>query len=138
MKKILILIIFFISIFESCEKANKDCDKFPEIAPEGLVQWNVLSVEGPTTSIVDQPLSLEVTYPTSSGCDYVSEFVTANCCCNNILVKAYGNTLLGSPCTQAAVPQKINFEFIPNVKGQFVFEFINKDKTIISWAITIN
>jgi hypothetical protein len=138
MKKILILFIFFISIFLNCEKTNKDCDKFPEIAPEGLVQWNVLSVESPTSSLVNQPLIIEVTYPTSSGCDYVSDFVTAKCSSNNILVKAYGNTVLDSPCTLAAVPKNINFEFIPNVKGQFVFEFINKDNSVISCAITIN
>jgi hypothetical protein len=138
MKKILILFIFFISTFSSCEKANKDCDKFPEIAPEGLVQWNVLSVESPKSSKVNQPLIIEVTYPTSSGCDYVSDFVTANCGSNTILIKAYGNTVLDSPCTLAAMPKKINFEFIPNVKGQFVFEFINKDNSLISCAITIN
>ena len=134
----LILFIFFISTFTSCEKANRDCDKFPEIAPEGLVHWNVLSVESPTSSLINQPLIIEVTYPTSSGCQYVSDFVTANCGSYNILIKAYGNTILDTPCTQAAVPKKVNFEFTPNVKGQFVFEFINKDNSVISCAITIN
>jgi hypothetical protein len=138
MKKIFSLLIFFTSIFAGCEKANKDCDKFPENPPEGLVQWNVLSVAGPTAAMVNQPLSIEVTYPTSSGCDYVSKFVTANCSSNNILIKTYGNTILDLPCTQAAVPKKINFEFSPNVKGQFVFKFINKDNSVISCTITIN
>ncbi len=138
MKKTLILFVFIISTYTGCEKANNDCDKFPEIAPEGLVQWNVLSVACPTSSLVNQPLIIEVTYPTSSGCDYVSDFVTADCGPNNILVKAYGNTILDSPCTQAAVPKRKNFEYTPNRQGQFVFEFINKDNSVISCSITIN
>jgi hypothetical protein len=138
MKKILTLFIFYISIFPACEKGNKDCDKFPVNPPEGLVQWNVLSVEGPTTSLVNQPMTLEVTYPTSSGCDYVSEFVTSKCSSINILVKAYGNTIKDAPCTSAAVPKKISFEFTPDAKGQIVFDFINKDNSVISYSITIN
>jgi hypothetical protein len=138
MKKILILAVFIISTFTSCEKAIRDCDNFPQTPPEGLFHWDVARVEGPTSSLVNQPLIIEVTYPTSSGCDYVSDFVTSNCENNTILVKAYGNTLLDSPCTMAAVPKKINFEFIPNVKGQFVFEFINRDNSVISFSVTIN
>jgi hypothetical protein len=138
MKKVLILFIFFLSIFSGCEKTDKDCDKFPANSPEGLVQWNVLSVVGPTTSLVNQPLTLEVTYPTSSGCDYVSEFVTSKCSSFNILVKAYGNTIMDSPCTQAAVPKIINFEFTPDAKGQIEFEFINKDNSVIYYSMTIN
>jgi hypothetical protein len=138
MKKILILFIFFITIFPACEKTNIDCDKFPVNPPEGLVQWNVLSVEGPATALVNQPLTLEVTYPTSSGCDDVSEFVTSKCSSINILVKAYGNTIKDAPCPLAAVSKKINFEFTPDIKGQIVFEFINKDNSVISYSITIN
>jgi hypothetical protein len=95
-------------------------------------------VVGPTTSLVNQPLTLEVTYPASSGCAYVSEFVIAKCSSLNILVKAYGNTNMDSPCTQAAVPKTINFEFTPDAKGQIEFEFINKDNSVISYSITIN
>jgi hypothetical protein len=137
MKKVLILFIFFASTFSNCEKADQVCDKFPENPPQGLVQWNILSVEGASTFLVNQPLTLEVTYPTSSGCDYVSEFVSVKCS-NKILVKAYGNTIQNAPCTLAAVPKIINFEFTPDVKGQFVFEFINKDNSVISHTVTIN
>lgn len=138
MRKILILLIFFFPVFPACEKENKDCDKFPVNPPEGLVQWNVLSVDGPTTALVNQPVTLEVTYPTSSGCDYVSEFVTSKCSSINILVKVYGNTIKDAPCPLAAVSKKINFEFTPYAKGQILFEFINKDNSVISYSITIN
>ncbi len=137
MRKILILFIFFFPIFPACEKANKDCDKFPVNPPEGLVQWNVLSVDGPTTALVNQPVTLEVTYPTSSGCDYVSEFLTSKCSSISILVKAYGNTIKDAPCPLAAVPKKINFEFTPDTKGQIVFGFINKDNSVISYSILV-
>jgi hypothetical protein len=138
MKKMLFFLISFIAVSAGCKKAHQDCDKFPENPPEGLVQWNMSSVEGPTLSLVNQALTLEVTYPASNGCDYVSKFVTAECSSTNILVKAYGNTIQDSPCTQAAVPKKINFEFTPDVKGKFVFEFISRDNSIFYHIITIN
>lgn len=137
MKKIHILLIFFIATLSNCEKANQVCDKFPD-PPEGLVQWNIISVEGPSTSLVNQTITLVVTYPTSSGCDYVSEFVTVTCIGNKIRVKAYGNTTHDTPCTQASIPKTINFEFTQEVKGQFVLEFLNEDNSVISHTITFN
>jgi hypothetical protein len=137
MKNLLFIVVTFIFIFQGCEKTTQDCNKFPDNTPEGLVHWDILNVEGPSTLLINQSGILEVLYPTSSGCDYVSEFVTV-ICGNNILVKAYGNTTQGTGCTAAAVPQRINYEFTPTEKGQFVFKFINRDNSIIVHNITIN
>lgn len=131
----MIFIIICFTLFPGCNKASNEDDKFRDKAPEDLVPWDVISVTGPLTALVNQTVIFEVTYPASSGCDYVSKFVTIESG-NDILVKAYGNTLKNTFCTMAAVPKKINYEFTPVVKGQFVFKFINRDNSVKTHIIT--
>jgi len=132
-KKLLTLGLFaVIAIFLllGCEKSsNTD-------SPEGLVHWNISKVEGPTSGLVNETISLDVYCPTSSGCDYISEFVSDKSG-NNIDIKAFGNTLKDTNCTMAAVPLKVKYEFNPNSKGQFVLHFINRDNSVIKHHLTI-
>ena len=105
--------------------------------PDGLVHWNILQVEGPSVATVNQTIELEVTYPTSSGCDYVSDFRIARSK-NFVYVKAFGSTLRDTPCTLAAIPKKINFEYTPTRTGELIFQFINKDNSAITHKIRID
>jgi hypothetical protein len=136
MKIKFIIIITFILLIQGCEKSNQCCDEFPN-PPAGLKHWQVLNVAGPITGLINQPLTLEITYPTSSGCDYVSNFLNVNCD-NTILIKAFGTTLQNTPCTQTAVPKTISYDFTPTKKGKFTFKFINPDNSSISHNLTVN
>lgn len=132
-----VLIIFFLAAFISgCEKDNKQHDEFPA-PPVGLSHWPVSKVSGPAAAPINQSLVLEVTYPTSDGCDYISEFQTVSLK-NNISVKAFGTSLKDNPCIQAAVPKKINFNYIPTSQGAYIFKFINPDNSVIIYNLTVN
>jgi len=104
--------------------------------PEGLQHWDIVKIEGPTESRLNQELTLRVIYPRSSGCDIVSELVSDR---NGtaIYVKAFGYTVTDSPCTLAAVPGTINFTFVPDKRGRYVFKFINRDRSVISHTAKI-
>ena len=80
---------------------------------------------------------LDVWYPTSSGCDYVSEFVSDNSRGKTIRIKAYGTTS-NSVCTMAATPKIIQYEFTPLEKGKYILIFISKNETEIEHSLTIN
>lgn len=136
MKKVFFIFIAFTFLITGCEKDKQQQEVFPD-PPAGLSHWPVISVTGPATGPVNQRIALVVTYPTSSGCDYVSEFQSVNSN-NNILVKAFGTSLQNSPCTQAAVPQRINFNFTPSAQGNYVFKFINPDNSVIIYHLTVN
>ncbi len=129
-----VFIVFMALLLIGCEKSSDIEFSLP--APEGLVHWDVVRVEGLNTVNVNQIISLDVYYPTSSGCDYVSEFVSDRYD-NRILIKAYGNTIVDSPCTLAAVPKKINYDFITDKKGTFTFEFINRDESVIKHYVIV-
>lgn len=136
MKKGFFIITTLAFLLINCKKDNLQQNEFPN-PPDGLNHWPVLNVIGPGTGLINEPLIIEVTYPTSSGCDYVSEFQTvfSN---NTVLVKAFGTSLKDSPCTFEAVPKKINFSYIPNTKGNYTFKFINPDNSLISISLIIN
>ncbi|MCD6596714.1 MAG: hypothetical protein J7L04_03450 [Bacteroidales bacterium] len=129
-----VFIVFMALLLIGCEKSSDIEFSLP--APEGLVHWDVVRVEGLNTVNVNQIISLDVYYSTSSGCDYVSEFVSDRYD-NRILIKAYGNTIVDSPCTLAAVPKKINYDFITDKKGTFTFEFINRDESVIKHYVIV-
>jgi hypothetical protein len=136
MKKGFLIIVALTVLIQSCEKNNQQYDEFPN-PPVGLSHWPVSKVTGPKTGLINQPLALEVTYPTSSGCDYVSEFQYINSE-NTLLVKAFGTSLQNTPCTEAAIPKKINFNFTPLTKGNYIFKFINPDNSYIIYNLTVN
>ncbi len=120
--------ILFILTLVGCEKYTLDIT-------EDLHHWDILKVEGPTTGSINQTISLDVTYPTSSGCDMVTEFLSDRHR-NSFLIKAFGYTTDGF-CTQAAVPMVIEYEFSSSEAGTFELKFIKKDNTTINHSITI-
>ncbi len=128
MKKAGIISMLFILIQVGCEKFTLD-------TPEGLHHWDILKVEGPTSGYINQAISLDVTCPTSSGCDIVTEFLTDRHR-NSFLIKAFGYTHDGM-CTQAAVPMVTEYEFSSSETGTFVLKFIKIDNTTIDHYITI-
>ena len=129
----LITVIFLLT---KCEKSENYEPPFNGEAPEGLFHWNISKVEGSNTGLVNQVINLDVWYPTSSGCDYVSEFVSDNNLGKTIRIKAYGATIDGS-CTMVALPKVIKYEFTPLEKGKYVLKFINKNETEIIHYLTI-
>jgi len=136
MKTKTFLFVTIISLLIGCEESVEN--SFKGVAPAGLVHWNVLSVEGPTIVEVNKAITFNVSCPATSGCDYVSTFVSDDSNGNTILIKAYGNTTKNTMCTQAAVPIVVKYEFTPHAKGQYVLKFINRDETIIKRSFTAN
>lgn len=132
MKLLTFLLFTFILLFTGCEKSTIDAPK----APEGLLHWNVSKVEGPNTGFVNQSVILDVYCPTSSGCDYISKLVSDRSG-KTISIRAYGNTLTNSPCTMAATPKIVKYEFTPDEKGQFILKFISRDNSVINHNLTI-
>ena len=127
-----------ILVLIGCEKKN-NFDSLEGLnieTPEGLVNWDVIKVEGPTSALVNATISFDVYCPSSSGCDYISKFVSDKNG-NTIFIKAFGNTQIDSPCTMAAVPIIAKYEFTSNLKGQFVLKFINRDNSVIKHFLTI-
>ena len=132
MKPLTFLLFTFIILFTGCGKSTIDSPN----APEGLLHWNVSKVEGPNSGFVNQSVILDVYCPTSSGCDYISKLV-ADRSGKTISIRAYGNTLINSPCTMAATPKIVKFEFTPDEKGQFILKFISRDNSVIIHNLTI-
>lgn len=116
-------------MFTGCEKTTVE-------VPESLVHWNVSKVEGPSTGFVNQAVTLDVYCPASSGCDYISKIVSDSRG-KIISIRAYGNTLTDSPCTMAAIPIIVKYEFTPDEKGQFILKFISRDNSVIDHMLTI-
>jgi hypothetical protein len=129
--KITILFLFTtIIILSSCEENNNI------ETPEGLVHWDIMKVEGQTSGLVNDSISFDIYCPSSSGCDYISEFVSDKDG-NTVFIKAFGNTRQDTPCTMAAVPIVAKYKFISKSKGQFELQFIKKDNSIIKHSLTI-
>jgi len=135
MKKIILLLFTTIFILFGCEKKN-NIETSNIITPEGLVYWDVIKVEGQTSGLVNDTISFDVYCPSSSGCDYISEFVS-DINGNTVFIKAFGNTRQDSPCTMAAVPIVAKYKFISKSKGQFELQFIKKDNSVIKHSLTI-
>ena len=135
MKKTILLLFTTIFILSGCEKKN-NIETNNIITPEGLVHWDVIRVEGQTSGLVNDTISFDVYCPSSSGCDYISEFVSDKDG-NTVFIKAFGNTRQDSPCTMAAVPIVAKFKFISKSKGQFELQFIKRDNSVIKHSLTI-
>lgn len=127
------LILLMTLILISCEKTEKIEFSLP--TPEGLVHWDILEVEGSNIVNVNQKLILDVYCPRSSSCDHVG-LLLSDRYDNRTLIKAFGMTQTDTPCLWHAVPQKIQYEFTPDMKGTFVLEFIKKDNTVIKHYVT--
>jgi len=130
MKKTILLLFTTIIIISSCEKNNNI------ETPEGLVHWDIMKVEGQTSGFVNDTISFEVYCPSSSGCDYISEFLSDKNG-NTVFIKAFGNTRKDTPCTMAALPIVAKFKFTSKSKGQFELQFIKRDNSVIKHFLTI-
>jgi hypothetical protein len=135
MKKTILLLLTTIFILAGCEK-NNTIDTNNIDALEGLVHWDVIKVDGQTSGLVNDTISLDVYCPSSSGCDYISEFLSDKNG-STVFIKAFGNTRKDSPCTMAAVPIIARYKFTSKSKGQFVLQFINRDNSVIKHVLTI-
>ena len=114
------------------------CGESVENPVEELVQWNIINVEGPTVGVLNQAVTFNVSCPTSSGCDYVSTFLSDDSNGKTILIKAYGGTTKNTMCTMAAMPIIVKYEFTPHEKGQYVLKFISKGESVIEHDLTVN
>lgn len=133
--------IYFITLLSAmfllgCEKDNLEVE-FSLPTPEGLVHWDILEVEGENSININDTLVLEVSFPRSSSCDYITHMLSDEHG-KTILVKGFGNTRLNSPCLMFAIPQILQYEFIPNSKGIYRLEFIKKDETKIIHTVNVN
>jgi hypothetical protein len=136
MKKTILLLFTTIFILSGCEKKN-NIETNNIITPEGLVHWDVIKVEGQTSGLVNDTITFDVYCPSSSGCDYISEF-GSDIDGNTVFIKAFGNTIQDSPCTMAAVPIIAKYKFISKSTGQFELQFIKRDNSVIKHSLTIH
>lgn len=134
MNKLLVLILLI--VFLSCQKDKKDID-YSLPTPEGLLEWDILKVEGENSVAIHDTLKLNVYCPRTSSCDYVSHLIPDEHE-KRILVKAFGNTLKDSPCLWFALPQVVQYKFVSNKAGIFSLGFIKRDGTIINFAVNVN
>ena len=131
MKKLAVLILTLCIL--SCQK-NDGKIEFSLPTPEGLIQWDILKVEGENNVSVNDTLVLDVYCPRSNSCDYISLLLSDDYG-SRILVKAFGNTDTDSPCLMFAIPQVIQYKFVPRKKGVYMLEFIKRDETTINFAV---
>jgi hypothetical protein len=121
-----ILILF---IIVSCKKSNS-YSPLPG-------QWNMSRVEGVSTGIINQTISLSVFYPASSGCDILDRFEqTAQG--KIISIRAFGHTETSNFCTQAATEKSAILDFKPTSTGSFELRFIQRDNSYFTYSLTIN
>ncbi|MFV0378726.1 MAG: hypothetical protein ACK5JD_15645 [Mangrovibacterium sp.] len=116
-----VLLVFLLG----CEKDELEFDYWLP-TPEGLAHWEILKVEGERSVNLGETLILTVFCPRASGCDIISQ-VLSDEHDNRIFIKVFGRTITDLPCSTAAVPQIIDYEFTPNKKGIYRLEFIKKD-----------
>lgn len=121
-----ILILF---IIVSCKKSNSD-SPLPG-------QWNLSRVEGVTTGIINQTISLSVFYPTSSGCDVLDRF-EQDSQGKIISIRAFGHTETSSFCTQVAIEKSAILDFTPTSTGSYELRFIQRDNSYFTYNLTIN
>ena len=122
----MILILF---ILISCKKSNSE-SPLPG-------QWNISRVEGETSGSVNQTISLNVFYPTASGCDILDRFEQSTQG-KIISIKAFGHTEASNFCTQAAIEKSSYFSFTPTSTGLWELRFIQRDNSYFTYNLTIN
>ncbi|MEO5943759.1 MAG: hypothetical protein ABIP30_07290 [Ferruginibacter sp.] len=121
------LILLSIFLF-SCSKNNE-----PKIL---LSQWNITNIDGQAAAKKNEPVSLTVYWPFSSGCDILDKFESSQQG-NIIIIKAYGHTSGGICTMNAGIKTKV-YTFTPSGVGNFELRFISRDSSIISHLITVN
>jgi len=144
MKKTILLLFTTIFILFGCEKNKIETNKIETNTiekisidiPNGLVHWDIIKVEGQTSTLVNDTIVLNVYCPTSSGCDYVSEFISDKYG-NTIFIKAFGSTRKNTACSQGAMPIVVKYKFASNSKGEFELRFIKRDYSVIKYFLTI-
>ena len=134
MKKNLAFILFLLVL--SCQKDDVGSE-YSLPTPEGLIQWDILKVEGENSIGVNDTLKLDVYCPRSSSCDYVSQLLSDEYG-NRIFIKAFGNTHQNTPCLMFAVPQVIQYKFVSTQEGIFALEFIKSDEAKIIFKVRVN
>lgn len=134
-KKILTFIIVIFTVLFGCEQSSFEIPMIEE--PEGLIHWNISKVEGQTSGSVDNPITLDVFCPTSSGCDFITKLSSVNEG-RTIYIKAFGGTRENSPCTMACIPIIAKYEFTPITKGRYTLKFISRDNSIKEHHITVD
>jgi hypothetical protein len=125
--KLIYILFSFLLLLIGCEKDTHE-------TPDELTQWPIVMVKGPTSGYINQIITLDVYYPTSSGCDVVTELLSYKHD-KTIFIIAYGYTITDSFCTLAAVPKVIEYEFIPEEGGIYTLHFISPDNTKINITI---
>ncbi|WP_163711159.1 hypothetical protein [Mangrovibacterium lignilyticum] len=133
MKKVIVFI--FSLLILSCQKDDSEIE-FSLPIPDGLTHWDILKVGGENSVNVNDTLVLDVYCPRSSSCDYISQLLSDDYG-NKILIEAFGHTNTESPCLMFALPQVLEYEFIPNKKGFYSLEFIKRDETKIIFTVDV-
>lgn len=127
--KIYVLIASLVFLLLSCMKKDSES--------KNLLQWNMNRVEGISTGVLNQTITLTVFYPTTSNCDILDKFEQS--IKNNIVsIKAYGHTEASTFCTQSAIEKNTPVSFKPTSSGSYELRFVNRDNSYFTHNLKIN
>ncbi len=115
------------SLFISCKKN--------EPTGPNYVHWPVVEVNGAQQANIGQAVSLQVSWPYSSGCDIMDKFAIKKFG-NSYQIKAlgyYDNVI----CTQDAGIKTRAYPFIESAAGNYELNFENPDGSVITHTILV-
>lgn len=112
MKKI-ILITLAVSALVSCEDEQEECISYQEVP--------AVLVNGPTSGLIDQDISLSVSLTYSNGCGFFDRF-ESTASGDSILIKTTGK-YQGCVCTQDLPTRVSTYNFRSARTGDFVLIF---------------
>lgn len=115
--------------FSSCSKDE------PEVVYH---HWMVTKVESAGTASIAAPLTLEVSWPFTSGCDVMDRFeVTTGLSTTELNIKAMGYTRTGA-CTDDAGIKKTDYNFTATKPGTYTLNFQNPDGSVVAHVVVVN
>ncbi len=126
--KLIIAIITILSIVLGCSKNNEIKKQYQH--------WDVVSVSGASTGVVNETINITVNWPYTNGCQMVDKFESIQEGFN-YTIKAFGYSS-GDVCTQDVGIKSTMYTFNPLKIGVYNLRFVIRNNTVIQHTITIN
>ena len=95
----------------------------------------ITKVEGPTETLVNQEITLKVSFDIINGCGSFNNFkeVSQSNSTDIIVVAKYQ----GCVCTQVYLNQTANYKFIKNIAGTYHLIFLQANNACITHTIVV-
>ncbi len=119
-----------ILVLGSCDK------KMEDNTCTSVVKAPVSKIEGPTSALLNQEITLTVSFGCFNGCGQFGSFEeTTLGNSTTILVNA---KYVGCICTQDAPTRKTSYTFKRSQQGVYELKFFQSDNTYITHSIAVN